>query len=161
MNKTLAKVIINLVGVAFIAAGVAAVFLNPKIIAGALILISAGVSLLCRKAFFIVYIILFVAFVAAGVGLIIAGLAVRDMLHGLHKLDMLLIGLAPVILSSLIIYFFTRHEVAEEFGFAKISILEKVDKKELIATARVLLWIAVIIGVVLLVCYLVARLMAR
>lgn len=160
MKKTFAKVIVNFYGIAFIVAGLAAIFLYFKIAAGAFIFILAGVVLLRRKAFG-VYSVLFVAFVVAGVGLMIAGLALNDILHRNYKFDMLLIGLVPIILSFLTFYFFTRHEVAEEFGLSKITILEKVDKKELIVTARILFWIVIIIGVVLLGCYLVAMLMSR
>lgn len=160
MNKALAKIIINFYGIAFIVSGLAAIFLYFKIVAGAFIFILVGVALLRRKVFG-VYSVLFVAFVVAGVGLMIAGFALNDILHRNYKFDMLLIGLVPIIFSFLTLYFFTRHSVAEEFGLSKITILEKVDKKELIAAARVLLGIVIIVGVVLLVCYLVAMLMAR
>ena len=160
MNKTLAKTIINIFAIAFILAGVIPVFLNPKIIVGGLILILFGVSILCRKAFAI-YIILFMAFVAAGIGLIISGLAVSDILHRNYKFDMLVIGLLPAMLFVLIIYLFTRREFAEEFGLEKIAIIGKVNKKEVIAAGRILLVIAAIVGAVLLVCYLVTMFMAR
>lgn len=160
MVKSIAKIIINFYGIAFIVSGLAAIFLYFKIVAGAFIFIFAGAALLRRKVFG-VYSVLFVAFVVAGVGLMIAGFALNDILHRNYKFDMLLIGLVPIIFSFLTFYFFTRREVAEVFGLSKITILEKVNKKELIAAGRVLLVIAVIVGVVLLASYLVAMLMAR
>lgn len=51
MNKAVAKAVVNFYGIAFIAAGAAAVFLYFKIVAGAFIFILAGVALLRRKAF--------------------------------------------------------------------------------------------------------------
>jgi hypothetical protein len=94
-------------------------------------------------------------------GLLIAGLALNDILHKLYKFDLLFIGLVPVILSLLTAYFFTRRAVAEEFGLSKIAIVEKVDRKELIATVKILLWIAGIIGLVLLACYVVVMVISR
>ncbi|MDD5194684.1 MAG: hypothetical protein PHQ96_03285 [Candidatus Omnitrophica bacterium] len=158
MNKTFAKAVINFCGIAFIVAGLAALFLNVKIVVGAIIFILAGVSILRRKPF-VVYIIMFVAFVVAAVGLIIAGLAISDILHRNNRLDMLLIGLVPIIFSFLALYFFTRREVAEEFGLEKIEILEKFNKRELIVAGKVLFWIAAIVGVVFLLCYLGVALM--
>jgi hypothetical protein len=160
MNKAVAKAVINFYGVVFITAGLAAIFLYFKIVIGALIFIFAGVALLRRKVFG-VYCIFFLAFVVAGIGLLIAGLALSDILRQNYKFDMLLIGIVPTVLSVLIFYLFTRREIAEEFGLEKISIMEKVNKKELIAAGRVLLVIAAIIGAVLLVCYLIAMFMAR
>ena len=160
MPKKLAKTIINIYGIAFIAAGLIAIFLYFRIVAGAFIFIIVGVALWRRKAFGI-YSVFFLAFVLAGIGLIIAGLAARDILHRLYKFDMLGIGFAPILFSFLTFYFFTRREVAEEFGLSKITILEKIDKQELIVAGKVLFWIAVIVGAVLLLCYLAAMLMTH
>ena len=51
MPKKLAKTIINIYGIAFIASGLAAIFLYFKIVAGAFILIIVGVALWRRKVF--------------------------------------------------------------------------------------------------------------
>ncbi|MFH0732350.1 MAG: hypothetical protein V2A72_05465 [Candidatus Omnitrophota bacterium] len=160
MNKAAAKTIINFYGLSFIVAGLAAIFIYFRIAVGAFIFIFAGVMLLRRRAFGI-YCVLFAAFIVAGVGLMLAGIAIFDILHRNYKFDLLFIGMAPIILSFLTFYLFTRPEVAEDFGLDRIAILEKVDKKELITTARILLWIVIIIGVALLACYLVAMLMSR
>ena len=160
MNKALAKIIINCYGIAFIAAGVAAFFLHSKIVVGALIFIVIGAALLRRKVFG-VYGVLFLAFVLAGVGLMLAGIALNDILHRIYKFNMLLIGLVPTVLSFLTFYFFTRHEVAENFGLPKITILEKIDKKALVDAGRFLLVSFIILGLALLVCYLVAARMTR
>jgi hypothetical protein len=161
MKEMRAKVIINFYGIVFIAAAVASVVLfHSKIIVGALILLIAGTALLRRKPFG-VYCIFFLAFVVAGIGLLIAGLALSDILHQNYKFDMLLIGFVPVVISALTFYLFTRRELAEEFGLAKIEILEKFNKQELIVAGKVLFWIALIVGVVLLACYLVVILMTR
>ena len=96
--------IINICGIAFIIIGLAAIFLYFKTVAGAFILILAGGALLLRKQFGL-YCLFFLAFIIGGVGLIIAGLAAFDILHRNYKFDMLLIGLAPVILSFLAFYF--------------------------------------------------------
>ena len=74
---------------------------------------------------------------------------------------MLLMGLVPIAISVVSFYLFTRKAVAEEFGLGKITILEKIDKKELIATFRILLWIIGIIIAVLLFSYFVAWRMSR
>ena len=160
MRKTLVKAMINFYGIAFIAAGAAAIFLYFKIVAGAFVLIFAGVALLRRKAYG-VYVVFFMAFVLAGIGLMFAGLGIHDILERHYKFDLLLMGLAPIIISLLTFYFFTRREVAKEFGLAKIAVLEKPDKKEIIKSVYILLGIIVAVGVVLLGSYFVAMRMAR
>ena len=160
MNKTLVKSVINIYAIVFIVSGLAAIFIYFKIVSGAFIFIAIGAALLFRKRFG-VYSVLFLAFVVAGVALIITGLAARDILHRIYKFDMLFIGLVPLIFSFLTFWFFTHPQVAEEFGLAKIEILEKFNKGELIVAGKILFWIALIVGVVLLGCYLIAMMMAR
>lgn len=155
MSKIYAKIIINFYGVMFILFGAAAIFINPKMLAEAIVFIFTGVLFLRRKTQG-VYIAFFILFVVGGVGLVIAGLAAYDILRWNYKIDLLLIGLVPVILFVLTSYLFTRREVAEEFGLSKIAILEKVNKKELIVAVKFLFWMVFIVGVVLLACYLVA-----
>lgn len=159
MNK-ITKIIINFYGIAFIGFGVAAVFLHSKAFVAVLILIIAGISLLRRKAFGL-YAVLFMAFVATGIGLLFVGLAFYDILHRIYKFEALITGLIFVIPSFLSLFFFTRREVAESFGLSKIAILEKVDKKQLIAAGQFLLVAALAVGLVLLACYLLAMRMAR
>lgn len=160
MNKTLAKATINLYAIVFIASGLAAIFVYWKIVAGAFVFIWAGIALL-RRRMFGVYAVFLVALVLASLGLFFVWLAIQDIMHRLYRFDILLMGLAPIVFALLTLYLFTRRQVAEEFGVERIAILEKVDKKEIIAAGSVLLWIAGIVGGVLLACYLVVRLIAR
>jgi hypothetical protein len=141
--------------------GIAAVlFLHSKAIVGVLMLVWAGVSLLRRKAFG-VYTVLLMAFVLAGIGLLFVGLTLYDMSHRIYKFEMLFAGLIFLIPSFLSFFLFTRREVAESFGLSKITICEKIDKKQLLAAGKFLLGIAVAVGLVLLACYLIAMRMAH
>lgn len=151
---------INAYGIAFLALGALALFGGSKAIIGVLVLISAGVALLRRK-YFGVYTVLFLSLGLSGIGGIFEWIAVNDLLHKNFKPLMLLMGLVPIAISVVSFYLFTRKAVAEEFGLGKITILEKIDKKELIATFRILLWIIGIIIAVLLFSYFVAWRMSR
>jgi len=152
--------VINAYGIAFLALGALALFGGSKAIIGVLVLISAGVALLRRK-YFGVYTVLFLSLGLSGIGGIFEWIAVNDLLHKNFKPLMLLMGLVPIAISVVSFYLFTRKAVAEEFGLGKITILEKIDKKELIATFRILLWIIGIIIAVLLFSYFVAWRMSR
>jgi hypothetical protein len=160
MKKTSANIIINLYGIVFAGLGIAAFCLRPRIFVAALMLIWAGVSLLRRKAFG-VYAVLFMSFVMAGIGLLFVGLVFYDMAHRIYKFEMLLTGLIFAIPSFLSFFFFTRPQVAESFGLSKITILEKVDKKQLIAAGQFLLILGLGVGLVFLACYFAAMRMTR
>ena len=160
MNKTTAKVIINFYGIAFLALGAAALFGGSKAIVGVLVLIVAGFALLRRK-YFGVYTVLFLSLGLSGIGGIFEWIAVNDLLHKNFKPLMLFMGLVPIAISVVSFYLFTRKAVAEEFGMEKITIIDKIDKKELLATFKILLWIIGIIGGVLLFSYFVAMRMSR
>ena len=160
MSKTLPGIIISFYGIVFIGFGVAVFCLRPAAFVAALMLIWAGVSLLRRKAFG-VYAVLFMSFVMAGIGLLFVGLVFYDIMHRIYKFEMLLTGLILAIPSFLSFFFFTRPQVAESFGLSRITILEKVDKKQFIAAGQFLLVSALVVGLVLLACYFIAMRMAH
>ena len=145
---------VNFYGIAFIAFAITAILLHSKAFVGVLMLIVVGVYLL-RKKVFGVYAVLFMAFIVAGMGLLFVGLAINDMFHRIYQFDMLLIGLVLTVLPCLTFYFFTRREVADIFGVPKITILEKIDKKELVAAGKFLALFVIAVGLTLLACYLV------
>ena len=160
MNKALTKAVINCYGIAFIAAGLAAIFIFFKIVGGAFILLIAGVQLLRRRPFGL-YTALFTSLIGIGIGLMFIGIAVYDLVHHNYRFDGMLMGLVPVIPSFFTLYFFSQCEVAEDFGLPGIRLIDRINKRELIVTARVLLWIIGIVGVVLLACYVMAIMMSR
>lgn len=160
MNKIFAKIIINFYSIVFILSGLVVIFIYAKAVAGAFILVFSGVQLLRRKIFGL-YTVLFLAFVMLAVGVLIASIAVPDILKKNYHFEMLAIALAPMAISLLTFFFFTRRAMAEEFGLPEIRILAKIDKKELIATGRILLGIVALIGGVLLLCYFIVLMMSR
>lgn len=160
MNNKVTATIINLCGLIFILAGTTVLLLRPRTIVAAVVFVYIGTAFLRRKPFG-VYGVLFLTFILAGVGLMMTGLSVFYILNRSYEFYMLLIGLAPVILSIFVFYFFTRPEVAREFGLPKIEILEKINKKALIAAGKFLFVTAIAVGIVLLVCYFVAMRMSH
>jgi hypothetical protein len=160
MKKTAVKIIVNLYSIIFIGAGIAALCFRPRTFVAAFMLIWAGVSLLRRKAFG-VYVVFFMALVLACIGLLFVGLTLYDMAHRLYKFEMLFVGLGFIIPSILSFLFFTRREVAESFSLSKVSILEKVDKKQLVGACQFLLVSGLAVGLVFLICYFIAMWIAH
>jgi hypothetical protein len=153
MKKTLAKAVIVLYGAGFIIAGIAAVIHGASAIVGAIILVIAGISLLQRKIWG-VHVVLYLSLVVAAVGVMLLWMATSGGVSG--RGTMMLAGLVPLVAAVLTIVIFTRRSVAEEFGLPEIRLLDKVDKPQVIAAIKTLLWIAAIVAVVLGACYLIA-----
>ena len=128
--KKLSNIIVNFYAIAFIVAAVAALLLHSKAYGGMIMFIGIGVSLWLRKVFG-VYAVMFISFVVAGVGLIFFGLGINDIFHRVYKFDGIWMGLIPITLSFMTIYFFTHQETANIFGLPKITIWRRLIKKTL------------------------------